>query len=632
MMRFVPYLLIASILGPMALAIDGKDMALRSSGTDSGNDWVLSENGYIGTYMTLLSPGLVTITVEASGQQTPHMNIVVADTSTRFDVTSGFNNYQHDFDLPAGTYVVRIEFNNDIPTAGRVLTIREVTITGAVVSNSSTNTGALAAADTYIEHFRQGLVNLELIGVPAGTPVHVELVEHAFMFGTAVGGFNLGQGSEWTRPNPPLGSNAYLLQKAIVALFNAIVPSNAGKWQQNEFSRDSLFYPVLQNMFNFAQAKDLRMRMHNLIWGNQQPSWVGTLLSQAAAGNMTAKNELRNEISERIDYYIGDGVGADWSDYYVEVDILNEAVHVPIYMDIFGADGIADIYLEALQAAATAGNTVRLYTNEYNVFQDSGDYYGNWFRRHIDELNNAGSGRVVTGIGVQCYENNAIGTSFDAHYPARKMQTLQNLSVLGLPISLTEFGVKGPREGHFTTEADAARMLDETMRIVFGTAQATAFFMWGFWQTDMFREGAAFYDANWNERQPLYAWQDLMAVWDTDLSLSVGAGSVVKFTGFYGDYEITVAGRTYDLTIEKGVTDYRIFVASPPGDFDFDFDGDLADFGVFQACHSGADGPYAPGCENKDFDGDGDVDQSDYALFHRCLSGPNIAADADCAS
>lgn len=122
--------------------IDAEDLAFRSSGDGSGNDWVLDENGYVGTYFTLANAGPATLTVDALGATNdsvmPHMNIVVADTKASFDVGTGFSEYEHTFELPAGTYFVRTEFNNDLPTANRQLTVRSLDIQGATsVSNTS---------------------------------------------------------------------------------------------------------------------------------------------------------------------------------------------------------------------------------------------------------------------------------------------------------------------------------------------------------------------------------------------------------------------------------------------------------------------------------------------------------------
>ena len=101
------------------------------------------------------------------------MNIVVADTKAGFDVAAGFNNYQHTFDLPAGTYFVRTEFNNDVPSANRQLTVGSLNVSGATsVSNTTNqttnNASALAAADTYIENYRKGPAQLALVGAAPG--------------------------------------------------------------------------------------------------------------------------------------------------------------------------------------------------------------------------------------------------------------------------------------------------------------------------------------------------------------------------------------------------------------------------------------------------------------------------------
>ena len=129
--------------------------------------------------MTLSAPGDLTVAAQASGLAgggvDPNMNIVIADTKAGFDVTSGFNNYSHTFSLPAGTYFVRTEFNNDVPTADRQLTVRNLTFTGATVNNTTvqtTNDGyALAAGDTYVNNFRKGNAQVTMNGVRPGSPV-----------------------------------------------------------------------------------------------------------------------------------------------------------------------------------------------------------------------------------------------------------------------------------------------------------------------------------------------------------------------------------------------------------------------------------------------------------------------------
>jgi hypothetical protein len=240
--RYASLVLVACSLAPFAAAqpITGSSLSHKSSGSGVG-DWTLDQNGYVGTYFTLDAPGQVTLTVNASGATndavSPHMNIVVADTKAGFDVAAGFNNYQHEFDLPAGTYFARTEFNNDAPTANRQLTIGSLTVAGATTVSNTTNqatnnTNALSAADTYIANYRKGPAQVALVGAAPGSQVHVKLKQHDFRFGTAVGGTNLFEVNSFLNNT---NYSTFLLDH-----FNTVAQGNAGKWAYNESIRDTI--------------------------------------------------------------------------------------------------------------------------------------------------------------------------------------------------------------------------------------------------------------------------------------------------------------------------------------------------------------------------------------------------------
>lgn len=571
-------------LGTSAWAINGNSLVMRSNGSASGTDWTLADSGFVGTYITLATPGNVTIDVQAqgvaSGGINPRMNIVVNDDKVGWDVPTGFNNYQHTLSLPAGTHFVRTEFANDSEKSSRQLQIRNLNVTGATISNTNNDTNALAASNTYINNYRKGNVTIDLLGATPGASVQVSLKNHAFNFGTAVAGAN---NSTIMNANPSSGSTAFNFQEKLKQHFNALVPENAGKWIENEFNRDSQWHPQLDKIVAFAEANGKRLRMHNLIWDNQQPNWVNTLLNSAAT-NANARNELRQEISERIEYYVGDGDNdyndGDFASKYYEIDVYNEMDHTPKYWNAYGVAGIADIYNEV---AAAAGPNVGIATNEYNVFQDTGDYYGNWYKNKIEQLLAADG--TVTAIGIQSYDNNwGPVTSPDgcwcAHFAPRKFQTLQNLSVLDMPITLTEFGVKAG-----TSPQRAATIMEETMRTMFGSPNATGFYMWGFWAGAMWDQApaAALFDTNWNLTVPGQKYMDLMAEWNTQLTTTVGPDGTINFDGFWGDYEITIDGETFDLTLDKGNFDYSLIIEeSIAGDFDGDGDVDGRDFLAWQ--------------------------------------------------
>jgi GH35 family endo-1,4-beta-xylanase len=525
-------------------------LALRSTGSAAGDAWKLDRTGYVGTYVRLDTPGKVTVKVDASAAAGAKMNIVIADESVEAA--------SHTFDLPAGTWFVRVELTGAPAKSNRSVTIRSIDVSGgATVLNEHGNENALAAADSYVEHFRQGRATVKLPGdVRAGTEVRVKLKRHTFWFGTAVAGF---EKSELLVREPAPGSDAARYQDVIRKHFNAIVPGNAGKWVYNEKDRDVVTMEGIDRVLAFARENNLRARMHTMLWDTgQQPQWVQDLLKRAADGDASAKKELRDQISERVRYYVRDRAKG-----YGELDVLNEVYHQPRYLNVFGVEGIADIYAEVGRAVEEAGADTKLYVNEFNVFQwsqlpepfgkkDQWDPYANWLREHAEALRAAGA--AVDGIGAQYYVDPDPAKA-QPHSAARIFGALQNLSVGGWRITLTEFGAKTGADESLTTDS-----LEHTMRLVFGTPNATGFMMWGIWETEMWDKalGAAFYTQAWQPRQPAQRWESLMRRWGTDVTVPVKGDGTIAFTGFYGDYEITVGGKTYSLTLAKGKTDYAV--------------------------------------------------------------------------
>ena len=540
-------IMLTALSTAQAETIKGKDLALRSTGSASGDAWTLDRNGYAGTYVRLDSPGKVTVNVDRTGGAGAKTNIVVADES--------FEGASHTFDLPAGTWFVRVELFGAPAKANQNVTIRGIDVRGATVLNEHTDANALAAANSYVEHFRRGRATVKLPGdVRAGTEARVKLTRHAFSFGTAVAGFET---SELLAEHPPAGSDSARYQEVIKKHFNAIVPGNAGKWVYNEKERDVVTMETIVRILAFARENNLRARMHTMLWDTgQQPQFVQDLLKRAADGDAAATKELREEISERIQYYVRERAKG-----YAELDVLNEVYHQPRYLNIFGVEGLAEIYAEVGRAVAEAGAETKLYVNEFNVFQwsqlpapfgkkEQWDPYANWLREHAEQLK--ASGAAVHGIGVQYYVD-PDPTKAQPHSPARIFGALQNLSVGGWRITLTEFGAKTGADESLATDA-----LEHTVRLVFGTPQSSGFMIWGIWETEMWDMalGAAFYDKQWRPRRPAQRWEALMRQWDTDVTLPVREDGTIEFTGFYGDYEITVGGKTYKLALEKGKTKY----------------------------------------------------------------------------
>jgi GH35 family endo-1,4-beta-xylanase len=640
---------IASYAGASARAqsFTGAALSHRSSGSGA-SDWTLSENGFVGTYFTLAAPGTVTLTANASGSTTdavnPQMELVVADSTASFSVGGGFSNYQQSFDLPAGTYFVRSQFSNDVPTANRQLTVRSLTISGASSVSNTTSTAtndasALAAADTYIANYRRGPVGISLGGATSGAQVQVHMLRNEFRFGTMVQGFDANVFLGPVAPGDTT-STAARYQQFVNQHFNVLVPSNMGKWQSNESTQGLPTMEHVDTILNYAQAHGMDVRMHNLIWGTQQPTWVNTLIANASSSNPAtaaqAKADLRAAITNRIAYYVGDG-DADASDgdrsrKYHEIDVLNEALRDGTYWDIFGAAGIAEIYKEVQDAVTAAGSDARLFTNEYNVFNfannpDTGvaDDYANWYRRNVEDVNNAGFGDVVSGIGIQ-YNVDARTTIAQAHSPARMNRVLQNMAVTGIPVTLTEFAIPASSGGVTTTEQRAAQIYDESLRMLYGNPNATSFLIWEAWPPAT-TDNTTIFDANWNLRAPGQALVNRLDAWTTpDQQLTIGPDGSIQFNGYYGDYLVTVDGKNYRLSITKESSQLSLIV-DLSADFDGDGDVDGDDLSTWTEAFNAS-------TSAGDADGDGQTDGEDLLAWQRQLGmsvTPTVSAAAAAA-
>lgn len=572
-----------------AVTVGGSALALRSVGGPDGNGWYLDRNGYVGTYIEVTQPGNVAVDVVAEGSSSPNMSVVIADSRASFTVTPASHTYSQNFSLPAGTYFVRTELNNDVGVSSRHLIIDSVSVSGANVVNVNTNANALAASDTYIANYRRGNARVRIPGVIAGSQVNVSLKKLDFTLGAAV---------DWAMEplltaNSPAGSN---FRSILDKNFNTLATDNA-MWEATEPAQGQINMGRADGLAAYAAAHRQQVRMHNLIWEDIQPQWVNTLRMQAAGGSASAKSELRNAISARIDYYVGDGAGGapDRANQYAELDVYNESYDAgqlggnDSYWNIFGASGIADIYGEAKQAIQAAGAETKLFVNDYNLGDAN---YLDGYMEHIDTLRQAaiaaGHGQIVDAIGLEYYSN-----SLADHQASRLIANLQNANVRGIPSQLSELGAFSNM-----SPADAATLLDESMRLVFGNSDSVGFLNW-YWLKEntgagQFAPFASLYTvdtSNWGNLQLTPAgkiWQDRLGIqdwdgnpnnaWNTQLTVTAAPDGTINFNGFYGDYVLTVGGVEYRFSLKKGVLNYSLLA----GDINQDGIVNAADYIVWR--------------------------------------------------
>jgi autotransporter-associated beta strand protein len=582
-------------------------MALQSSGSASGTSWDLNSDGYVGAYIQVPTSGAtVSFDLNAAGVVSngvaPEVTLSVAGTNVPFTISNASNgDFLANVALPGdanatnpngnGTYLVRLQLDNQSATASPTVKINSLAVTGAtVLTSNGSNSDALAldSAQTYADKFRSGpgtitLSNANGIHFGAGTQVQVKLASNAFNFVAAVYGNTTGDAS-WIKVGSagqnlaPTTTEQIDYQNAVVANFNGIVPSNGGKWANNESTQGSPNMKLVDAMDQFASQNNLMMRMHNVIWNSQQPTFVNSLFS-GTPGTLTAANKatLNTDITSRLNYYLtanNPNTGKPLADSYTEIDVLNEAWHGQSAQDNYigsgdlGVSGVASVYAQAAADVAAAGSNARLYTNEYNVLQFSpktisatgvasgSDAYANWYLNDVQALQQAGG--PVGGIGMELYVNTSNAVS-----PTQMQEAMGNLSVAKdpdgnpIPLTLSEFGVANG-------QAPSAAMYDSdlttALTMAYGNPQDTTFGYWGGVGGPHYGTNSiyALYDQNYNITSAGTTWQNWMSQYQTNDTLTTDTNGDISFNGTYGMYDVIVNGVTYTLDLEPGTTNYGL--------------------------------------------------------------------------
>jgi hypothetical protein len=70
----------------------------------------------------------------------------------------------------------------------------------------------------------------------------------------------------------------------------------------------------------------------------------------------------------------------------------------------------------------------------------------------------------------------------------------------------------------------------------------------------------AFYDEKWQPTGACTRWEQVMFRWTTDESVTVGDDGTFTFTGYFGDYDLTIGDKTLPLTLAKGTAQYTVTI------------------------------------------------------------------------
>jgi endo-1,4-beta-xylanase len=214
--------------------------------------------------------------------------------------------------------------------------------------------------------------------------------------------------------------------------WNQVTPGNEGKWGSVEPVQGQFNWTDLDKIYNFAANRNMPFKHHTLIWGQQQPGWLGSLDSAAQRAKIEEWIRRVGERYPKMDM----------------VDVVNEPFHAtPVYKNALGGDGATgwDWVITAFQLARQyCPDTVKLLINEYNILHSNSQT-----TNYINLVNLLKDRNLIDGIGIQChyfeFRSDMRATSNVYIYDINTIKSnLNRLAEIGLPIYISEFDIDEP--------------------------------------------------------------------------------------------------------------------------------------------------------------------------------------------
>jgi len=250
--------------------------------------------------------------------------------------------------------------------------------------------------------------------------------------------------------------------ETLAAEFNSITAENAMKWPPIHPAEGTWDFAAADALVAFAEANDMTMRGHNLLWANPDriPDWVS-----AAPDAET----LRAWLEGHIDTVVGRYAGTVDSWDVVNEPLVNfgDTLYDNVFRDLLGDDYIA----EAFRIAHTADPGAKLFLNEVLVENPNARF---------DAFYDLVAGLVADGVPID-------GVGLQGHIVAGLLQpggeglrqVIESFAALGLEVELTEFDVVMAANGTEALEIQAG-IYAELLSACLEATACTGITFWGF--------------------------------------------------------------------------------------------------------------------------------------------------------
>ena len=220
--------------------------------------------------------------------------------------------------------------------------------------------------------------------------------------------------------NGHLGEAAYT--STLDREFSGLTPENEMKWDATEPSRGGFNFRAADTIVSHAQAHNMKIRGHTLVWHSQLPGWVSSI---GSGSDLLAA--MRNHITGAMNHF----KGKIW--YW---DVVNEAFadggSGGLRSSVF-TQRIGNSFIEsAFRAARAADPAAKLCYNDYSI--DGINAKSTGVYNMVRDFKNR-------GVPIDC-------VGFQSHFgvnqiPGDYQANLQRFAALGVDVQITELDIGG---------------------------------------------------------------------------------------------------------------------------------------------------------------------------------------------
>ena len=398
-----------------------------------------------------------------------------------------------------------------------------------------------------IEQYRKGNFKIKVVkkdGTPVSATVKAEQKTHLFDFGTSA--LMLGN----------MGDKEQAYRDAVSDLFNfvtttfcwSVMETEPGKYRFEEGSEEIYRRPPSDRVLSFAKENGMKAKGQPLFCGRWCPDWVPEDLEEL-------KRHWVHYVKEVAKRYDGE---------YNIFDVVNESYRtkgswknmswLPIPIDEF--------VKWMLETAGEIFSDRCVMERNETTHVNYGEYADRYYQENKKLLD---QGVRLDSIGFQFHffsGKSCMDNLISADGPANLeniYETYRRMSTLGIPLYITEITIPSVYEGMSAEEGEElqAELLEALYRLWFSIPQMRGIIYWNIKEGDAWaKEGdcrGCLIDEYIRKKKSYYALEHLIKrEWNTCLTSTTDQDGALVFSGFYGDYDVTV--RTEDA--ERKITSH----------------------------------------------------------------------------